>query len=134
MGPMGISSMLAAPLSIGQQRNDRVDQIRQNNRQAKIDLLMNIIAIAGGRGPMGMTLNPIAPSVDYAGEMRQVGGDIEGSQGQTGTPKSKTQPSSQAATTAAGNPISYITGPTQGPELWQGAGMTPETAMLLFGA
>ena len=80
MSPQVGLSILAAPLSIGQQAQYRRDTIRANNRQAKMDILRSIIAIAGGMGPTAVNLNPVAKPVDYAGELRQVGSDIQGGQ------------------------------------------------------
>lgn len=102
MSPQGGLSILAAPLSIGQQAQARRDTIRANNRQAKMDILRSIIAIAGGMGPTGVQLNPPAPPIDYAGEMRQVGADIMGGQGaQAATQKTQAQTSALQAKQAA---------------------------------
>jgi len=103
MTPLGGLSVMAAPFSIGQQAQDRRDTIRTNNRQAKLDILRSIIAIAGGMGPTAVNLNAPAKPIDYAGEMRQVGSDIMGGQvAQAATQKTQAQTSALQAQQAAG--------------------------------
>lgn len=138
MTPQGGLSILAAPLSIGQQAQDRRDTIRANNRQAKMDILRSIIAIAGGMGPTAVNLNAPAKPIDYAGEMRQVGGDIMGGQGaQAATQKTQAQTSAlQAKQAAGGSPAggNYWDQYTGGGGGGNASGYNSEMMMMLMGA